>query len=33
MSLDCFGLETAFFPLNTGVFMPNDGGRVASPTP
>ncbi len=29
MSLDCFGLETAFYALNTSVFMPNDGGRLA----
>ena len=29
MSLDCFGLETAFFPLNPAISMPNDGGRLA----
>ena len=29
LSLDCFGLETAFYPLNPAVAMPNDGGRLA----
>ena len=29
LSLDCFGLETAFYPLNPRVAMPNDGGRLA----
>jgi phosphotriesterase-related protein len=29
LSLDCFGLETAFYPLNPSVAMPNDGGRLA----
>lgn len=29
LSLDCFGLETAFYPLNPRVVMPNDGGRLA----
>jgi phosphotriesterase-related protein len=29
LSLDCFGLETAFYPLNPAVAMPNDGGRIA----
>jgi phosphotriesterase-related protein len=29
LSLDCFGLETAFYPLNPAISMPNDGGRLA----
>lgn len=29
LSLDCFGLETSFYPLNPAVAMPNDGGRIA----
>jgi phosphotriesterase-related protein len=29
LSLDCFGLETAFYPLNPAIAMPNDGGRLA----
>lgn len=28
LSLDCFGLETAFYPLNPAIAMPNDGGRL-----
>jgi phosphotriesterase-related protein len=29
LSLDAFGLETSFYPLNPAVSMPNDGGRIA----
>lgn len=29
LSLDTFGLETAFYPLNPATIMPNDGGRIA----
>jgi phosphotriesterase-related protein len=29
LSLDCFGLETAYYPLQPEVTMPNDGGRLA----
>ena len=29
VSLDTFGLETAFYPLNPATVMPNDGGRIA----
>lgn len=28
-SIDCFGLETAYYPLAPFVRMPNDGGRLA----
>ena len=28
LSLDTFGLETAFYPLNPATVMPNDGGRI-----
>jgi phosphotriesterase-related protein len=28
LSLDTFGLETAFYPLNPATIMPNDGGRI-----
>jgi phosphotriesterase-related protein len=28
LSLDTFGLETAFYPLNPSIVMPNDGGRL-----
>lgn len=28
-SIDCFGLETAYYPLAPVVRMPNDGGRLA----
>jgi phosphotriesterase-related protein len=28
-SIDCFGLETAYYPLAPQVRMPNDGGRLA----
>ena len=28
LSLDCFGLETAFYPLAPAISMPNDGGRL-----
>jgi phosphotriesterase-related protein len=28
-SIDCFGLETAYYPLAPIVRMPNDGGRLA----
>lgn len=28
-SIDCFGLETAYYPLAPNVRMPNDGGRLA----
>jgi phosphotriesterase-related protein len=29
VSLDTFGLETAYYQLNPAVWMPNDGGRIA----
>ena len=29
LSLDCFGLETAFYPLAPAISMPNDGGRLS----
>ena len=28
LSLDTFGLETAFYPLHPAISMPNDGGRI-----
>lgn len=28
LSLDTFGLETAFYPLNASIALPNDGGRL-----
>ena len=28
-SIDCFGLETAYYPLEVRTRMPNDGGRLA----